>query len=111
MAMASLWTLWHVPAFFTPGMPHQFIPKVPFLIAIVSFGVFLALVFNEGGESILPTIAAHVALNIMLAIGGVEISSTAFWWSLAAMNGAIAVLALARLTRRDQVGAVESATA
>ena len=70
IVMASTWAVWHVPAFFTPGMPHQFIPMASFLLTVASFGVFLAFVFNKAEESVLPTMLAHLSLNVMLAIGG-----------------------------------------
>lgn len=95
--MGILWAFWHLPAFFTPGMPHQFIPLPLFLIAVGSFGVFLGLLFNETHESVLPTMLAHVSLNVMLAIGGVDVTSRSFWLTLAILNGLIAGAALVRL--------------
>jgi hypothetical protein len=32
--MALLWASWHVPAFYTPGMPHRFMPMWPMLTLI-----------------------------------------------------------------------------
>src|SRR5688572_30937357 len=50
--MAILWSLWHVPAFFFPGMPHQMMPPASGLLSIAFFGVFLAFVFNRTGGSV-----------------------------------------------------------
>ena len=97
LAMSALWTLWHVPAFFTPGLPHQFIPMAPFLLMIAAFGLFLALLFNEGGTSVLPTMLAHVSLNVLLALGGVKLSSDIFWWTMAVVFWALALVTIARL--------------
>ena len=55
IVMASTWAAWHLPAFFTPGMPHQFIPMPSFLLTVASFGVFLAFLFNKAEQSVLPT--------------------------------------------------------
>src|SRR5688572_27810670 len=67
VVMSTLWALWHLPAFFTPGMPHQFIPLVSFLLFVGFFGSFLALLFNGSGASVLPTMLAHLSLNVTLA--------------------------------------------
>jgi uncharacterized protein len=89
--MALLWSLWHLPAYFTPGMPHQLMPMLPSLLSVALFGVFLAFVFNRAGQSVLATIAAHLSLNVMLGLGGMRVSSPSFWWSLAGVLGSIAV--------------------
>jgi membrane protease YdiL (CAAX protease family) len=96
VVMGILWALWHVPAFFTPGMPHQFMPMASFLLLVALFGVFLALMFNHAGESVLPTMLAHLSLNVTLAIGGVNLTSVVFWRTMAAIYGAIAVVAMIR---------------
>lgn len=77
--MGVLWALWHVPAFFTPGMPHQSMPLASTLLAIAPFGAFMAFLFFRAGQSIWVTIAAHLSLNIATALGGVTLSSTVFW--------------------------------
>jgi uncharacterized protein len=98
--MALLWALWHVPAFFTPGMPHRTWPVISVLLFIGLFGVFLAFLFNRTGQSVLATMLAHLSLNIMLALGGVRLSSVVFWRILAGIYGALAVLATAMSRRR-----------
>jgi membrane protease YdiL (CAAX protease family) len=97
LVMSTLWAFWHLPAFFTPGMPHQLIPMLSFLLVVAGFGLFLALLFNEGGESVLPTMLAHLALNATLAVGGVNLASGVFWRTMAAIYGALAVGAIVRL--------------
>jgi membrane protease YdiL (CAAX protease family) len=98
--MALLWSLWHVAAFFVPGMPHQIMPLLSTLLFIVLFGVFLAFVFNRTGESVLATIVAHLSMNIASGFGGVQLSSIVFWRTLVAIFGALALLtALASRTR------------
>ena len=79
-----------MPAYFTPGMPHQLMPMLPSLLSIALFGVFLAFVFNRAGQSVLRTIAAHLSLNVMLGIGGMRFSSASHWWALAGVFGAVA---------------------
>jgi hypothetical protein len=103
--MAILWSLWHVAAFFVPGMPHQIMPPLSTLLFIALFGVFLAFVFNRSGESVLATIVAHLSLNIAWGFGGVQLSSIVFWRTLVAIFGALALLiALAPRTRQPKLG-------
>ena len=96
IVMASTWAAWHLPAFFTPGMPHQFIPMPSFLLTVASFGVFLAFLFNKAEQSVLPTMLAHLSLNVSLAIGGVSLVSGVFWRAMAVAYGLIAAVALIR---------------
>jgi uncharacterized protein len=102
VAMALLWALWHVPAFYTPGMPHRFMPMGTTLAAIALFGVFLAALFFRGGNSVLPTMAAHIALNVILGIGGVNLASVTFWRVFAALTAPIALATLMWRGTRDR---------
>jgi uncharacterized protein len=81
--MGVLWSLWHVPAFFTPGMPQQMMPMLPFLVFVAVFGLLLGVVFCRAGGSVVPAMLTHLALNITLAAGGVQLSSVWFWVALA----------------------------
>jgi membrane protease YdiL (CAAX protease family) len=90
--MGILWSLWHVPAFFTPGLPHQFMPMWLVLPAVACFGVFMAFVFDRAGGSVLATMAAHLSLNVFSGIGGIEFSSPVFWGVVAAGMAGAAVL-------------------
>jgi membrane protease YdiL (CAAX protease family) len=99
--MGVLWSLWHVPAFFTPGLPHQFMPMWLVLPAVACFGVFLAFVFNRAGQSVLATMAAHLSLNVFSGIGGIEFSSPVFWGVVAAGMAGAAILATSYSARGD----------
>ena len=84
LIMAVLWALWHLPAFFTPGMPHQMMPMMLVLLFIAAFGLWLAFVFNRTGGSVIAAIAAHLSLNVTIGLGGVQLSSQVFWGTMAA---------------------------
>lgn len=92
VSMACLWSLWHVPAFFTPGMPHQLMPMLPMLAFVASFGMFMAFVFNRAHESVLATILAHFSLNVTLGLGGAQLSSVVFWLTMMSVYVVIAAL-------------------
>jgi membrane protease YdiL (CAAX protease family) len=90
---AILWSLWHVAGFFFPGTPqHDLMPRVPSLLFVVMFGVFLAFLFNRTGQSIIATILAHLSLNITLGAGGVLLSSLVFSWIMLTVYTSVGVL-------------------
>jgi uncharacterized protein len=107
--MGILWSMWHVPAFFTPGLPHQTMPIVSTLLFIVLFGVFLAFVFNRTGASVSTTILAHLSLNVMTGLGGAQLSSVVFWRTLVVVFGAFTIFTIVTpdrwLSRRNVVSA------
>lgn len=100
-AMAILWSLWHVPAFLFPGMPHATMAFVPTALFTAFFGVWLAAVFYRTGGSVLATMAAHLGLNATQGVGGVDLSSGVYLWSLAGLFGVLAVIGTVVLWRRS----------
>lgn len=82
LVMSVLWSLWHSPSFFFPGLPQRFISPLPFLAMVTAFGVFLSLIFNKTRGHVLGTILAHFVLNTSLALGGARFGNV-LWWSLA----------------------------
>ena len=101
--MGSLWSLWHVPAWFIPWLPHRTFPLALTLIMTACFGVFMAFVFYRAGESVIATILAHLSLNIMTAMGGVRLSSVVFWTTLATIFSVVAILASIATSRSARV--------
>jgi uncharacterized protein len=85
LAMSVLWGLWHLPIFLFPESPYASWPLLPALLAIVGFGLFMASLFHSTQGSVIATILAHLSLNISLGVGGVQLSSGVFWWTLAGM--------------------------
>jgi uncharacterized protein len=83
VVMAVLWALWHLPIFLFSDSPYASWPLVPALLTIMAFGLFMAVLFFATEGSVIPTILAHLSLNIALGIGGVQLSSATFWWVLA----------------------------
>lgn len=92
--MAVLWSAWHVPAFFTPGMPHPTMPMMWALTTVLLFGVFLAFVFFRAGETIGAPLLAHVSFNIMSGLGGAQLSSPVLWRTLAGTFAVVAFITL-----------------
>ena len=64
------------------------------LTLIALFGVFLAALFYRAGDSVLPTMAAHISLNVVLGIGGVNLASFAFWMTMVVLTAPVAFVSL-----------------
>jgi hypothetical protein len=72
---------------------------VPALLMIVSFGAFMAALFFRTQGSILPTILAHLSLNVTLGAGGAALSSAVLWWTTGLAYAVIAWVLLPAIQR------------
>ena len=97
LVMAITWALWHLPAFFFPGMPQQHMPPIAFLLMVAAFGIFLALLFNRTRGHLVSTMLAHFSFNMSLAAGGAILGSV-FIWTLALIFSIVAMIGLAKLS-------------
>jgi membrane protease YdiL (CAAX protease family) len=97
LVMAITWALWHLPAFFFPGMPQQHMPPIAFLLMVAAFGIFLALLFNRTRGHVVSTMLAHFSFNMGLAVGGAILGSV-FIWTLAFIFSIVAIFGLAKLS-------------
>jgi membrane protease YdiL (CAAX protease family) len=97
LVMAITWALWHLPAFFFPGMPQQHMPPIAFLLMVAAFGIFLALIFNRTRGHLVSTILAHFSFNMSLAVGGAILGSV-FIWTLAFIFSIVAIFGLVKLS-------------
>jgi membrane protease YdiL (CAAX protease family) len=100
LVMAITWALWHIPAFFFPGMSQQHMPAIGFLLMVAAFGIFLALLFNRTRGHLVSTMLAHFSLNMSLATGGAILGSV-FIWTLAFIFSIVAIFALTKLTAQS----------
>jgi CAAX protease family protein len=97
LVMAITWALWHLPAFFFPGLPQEHLPPIAFLLMVAAFGVFLALLFNRTRGHVASTMLAHFSFNTSIAVGGAILGSV-FTWTLAFIFSMVAVFSLAKLS-------------
>jgi membrane protease YdiL (CAAX protease family) len=100
LVMAITWALWHIPAFFFPGMPQQHMPPIAFLLMVAEFGNFLALLFNRTRGHLVSTMLAHFSFNLSLAVGGAILGSV-FIWTLAFIFSIVAIFGLAKLSAQS----------
>jgi membrane protease YdiL (CAAX protease family) len=99
VVMAITWALWHLPAFYFPGLPQQHMPRTAFLLMVAAFGIFLALLFNRTRGHVVSTMLAHFSFNMGVAVGGAILGSV-FIWTLASIFSIIAIFSLAKLSAR-----------
>jgi membrane protease YdiL (CAAX protease family) len=64
LLMGVIWSLWHLPSFFTVGSDHDGMPFLWFLIAIVSISVLMVWIMNHTDQSALMTIIFHFSIII-----------------------------------------------
>jgi uncharacterized protein len=101
LVMSITWALWHLPAFFFPGMPQQHLPPIAFLLMVTAFGIFLALLFNRTRGHVASTMLAHFSFNLSIAVGGAVLGSV-FIWTLAIIFSVVAIFSLAKLSRQPE---------
>lgn len=101
LVMAINWALWHLPAFFFPGLPQQHLPPVAFLLLVAAFGIFLALLFNRTRGHVASTMLAHFSFNTSIAIGGAVLGSF-YTWTLAFIFSMIAIFSLAKFSAQPE---------
>jgi membrane protease YdiL (CAAX protease family) len=94
LVMSVLWGLWHLPIFLFPDSPYSTWPIVPALATIVAFGTVMGGLFYRTDGSILPTILAHLSLNVALGVGGAQLSSSVLWWTTSVVFAAMAFAVL-----------------
>jgi membrane protease YdiL (CAAX protease family) len=59
LIMGVIWSVWHLPNFFTVGTDHYGMPFLWFLLAITSTSVLMVWIMNNTNQSVLMTILFH----------------------------------------------------
>ena len=101
IVLGTIWALWHLPAFFIPGMPQSEIPYWTFAIGDVSVSVIIVWVVNRAHGSVLPAILMHWALNRFIELH----YPTAIVTVLVSTIAAVVLVAISGVdlgTRRDE---------
>jgi hypothetical protein len=71
-------------------MPQTLLPPAAFLLTVLVFMIFFALLFNESKGHVLITMMGHFSFNQSLAAGGARFVVT-LWWSLACVFSVVAI--------------------
>lgn len=91
LLLGTIWAVWHLPAFFVPGMPQNKLPIWTFMIAVIAASVIITFVVNRARGSVLPAILIHWSLN---RFGGLAYP-TAMMTALVFATTALALVAIA----------------
>ncbi len=59
LVMGVIWSIWHLPSFFTKGSDHYGMPFLWFLMTIVSVSILMVWIMNHTNQSVLMTILFH----------------------------------------------------
>ena len=59
LVMGIIWSIWHLPSFFTTGSDHYGMPFLWFLMTIVSISILMVWIMNHTNQSVLMTILFH----------------------------------------------------
>jgi len=62
LIMGIIWSLWHLPSFFTMGSDHYGMPFLWFLMTIVSVSILMVWIMNHTNQSVLMTILLHSSI-------------------------------------------------
>jgi membrane protease YdiL (CAAX protease family) len=85
LVLGAIWAVWHLPAFFIPGLPQHEIPIWAFLLSLVSASVLMTFVVNKANGSVLPAILMHWADNQFADLHPAVAPYTAAAFALAAI--------------------------
>jgi membrane protease YdiL (CAAX protease family) len=56
LVIGIIWSVWHLPSFFTKGSDHYGMPFLWFLMTIVSISILMVWIMNDTSQSVLMTI-------------------------------------------------------
>ena len=59
LVMGVIWSIWHLPSFFTKGSDHYGMPFLWFLMIIISISILMVWIMNHTDQSVLMTILFH----------------------------------------------------
>lgn len=63
LVLGAVWGIWHLPAFYMPGMPQSQAPIWTFMILTISSSILMTGVVNNARGSVLPAILIHWSIN------------------------------------------------
>lgn len=86
LLLGTIWGIWHLPAFFIPGLHQNGFPLWAFMVSIVSLAVLVVWIVNNAGGSVIIAILAHWTANRCEALDPVTAPYTAVVFAAGAMG-------------------------
>lgn len=68
LIVGAVWGLWHLPLFFMAGAAQSQMPMALFMTSTVSLSVIFAALFWRSGQSVLPCLVLHTAINAFVGV-------------------------------------------
>lgn len=98
--LGVIWTLWHLPLFFTPTTSYSNTPLWAFLIFLLPFSILISWVFNSTGGSVLMVMILHSVMNASTGLwrtipeGATTVSNTNVYLIQAALLWVAAIIVM-----------------
>ncbi len=99
VVVGVLWALWHLPTAFLGGA--DLLDFVPFAIALVGAGVWLAWLYERAGRSVYVAIIGHAAINARFIVLPAWPQAKAAWILLNVALGIACGVSLAHQKRKQ----------
>jgi uncharacterized protein len=104
IVLGLVWTLWHLPLWFTPGSSQEHMPFVAFAIGNIGLCFFFSWVLKASGGRPLAGLIAHGTNNAFIALfPTIVLEPDALqtrWWIHQTLLLVVGALFMLRLTRR-----------
>jgi uncharacterized protein len=68
LILGVIWSLWHLPLYFTGQTFRPLSLFVPFVVATIALSVILTWVYNSSGGSLLLVVLIHATYNLPLTL-------------------------------------------
>jgi uncharacterized protein len=63
LVLGVVWGVWHLPLFYIADTVQSYIPFALFMVSTLALSILFAWLFNRTGESVLPVLVLHTAVN------------------------------------------------
>lgn len=72
LLLGLIWGLWHLPTFFTPGLPQAGLQIPAFVLSAVSLSVIVTWIFVNTGQNLFLIFLFHYFVNFTFSLVGSE---------------------------------------
>lgn len=79
LILGVLWSFWHLPTFFTPGMPQAGVPLLPYTLTLIGLTTLFTWLFQNTRGSLLIATLFHGAYNTFGLVNP-SLDPASRWW-------------------------------
>jgi membrane protease YdiL (CAAX protease family) len=91
LAIGAIWAVWHLPLLAAPGEADHGLPRLPFLLLVVSTSVVVSALTTAARGSVVVAAVFHASFDASYAWSGVVSSQHAMIWVAALLTTGLAV--------------------